>query len=67
MISKVKEEVTDSALIETKSLSSLLKRPKIHEMICEKFKVDKKRYQESLKPVRTDERQREEGLKRSES
>ena len=44
MISKVKEEVTDAALIETKSLSSLLKRPKIHEMICEKFKVDKKRY-----------------------
>ena len=64
---QAKEEATDQALIETKSLSSLLKRPKIHQIICEKFKVDKKKYHESLKPVKTDERPIEGGLKRSDS
>ena len=61
------EEASDSVLIETKSLSSLLKRPKFHELICEKFKVDKKKYMESLKSVNTDERPIEGGLKRSDS
>lgn len=42
------EQVAESALIETTSLSSLLKRPKFQEMVCEKFKVDKKKFLESL-------------------
>ena len=70
MISKnpvVAETVPDSVLIETKSLSSILKRPKFHEQICERFKVDKKKYLESLNLSHDDERIKEVGLKRSES
>ena len=59
------EKIPDSVLIETKSLSSLLKRSKFHEQICDKFKVDKKKYLESLKLVDEDERPMEGGLKRS--
>ena len=61
------EQVADSALIETTSLSSLLKRPKFQELVCEKFKVDKKKYLESLQKDEEEIRPVERELKRSES
>ena len=61
------EQVADSALIETTSLSSLLKRPKFQELVCEKFKVDKKKYLESLQKDDEEIRPVERDLKRSES
>jgi hypothetical protein len=59
--------INDSILIETKSLSSLLKRPKFHEQLCERFKIDKKKYLESLKSADDEERMMEGGMKRSAS
>jgi hypothetical protein len=42
------DSTPDSVLIETKSLPSLLKRTKFQEMIAERFKVDKKKFFESM-------------------
>jgi hypothetical protein len=42
------DSTPDSFLIETKSLSSLLKRAKFQEMVADRFKVDKAKFKESM-------------------
>ena len=42
------DSTPDSVLIETKSLPSLLKRSKFQKMIADGFKVDKKKFVESM-------------------
>jgi hypothetical protein len=62
------EQVPENAnMVETTSLSSLLKRPKFQEVVSEKFKVDKKKYLESIQKEEEEVRPVERGLRRSES